>query len=161
MKNTFNNSKVLVVLLVVLAFGVGYLVPWHAISMTGHMGDMTEVSMLEMGDHRISFLQHRDGMIDEMRESGEYQCCLENACTYCIEKTPGHGEGATCSCLEDVVNGRHPCGECIGEILEGHGNPYLSEYFASAVAEEVGMAYLPTMKQIISDKYGISISDQR
>jgi len=53
----------------------------------------------------------------------------------------------------------HPCGECIGEILEGHGNPYLAEYFAAAIAEEVGEQHLEILKQIISEEYDISIED--
>ncbi|MBL7056374.1 hypothetical protein ISS07_05660 [Candidatus Woesearchaeota archaeon] len=89
-----------------------------------------------------------------------YKCCLEKPCTYCIEKTPGHGEGSKCDCLSDVVNGVHPCGECIGEILEGHGNKYLAEYFAKAIAEKVGEEHLGTLKQIISKKYDIPIEEQ-
>jgi hypothetical protein len=90
----------------------------------------------------------------------DYACCLDKPCTYCIEKTPGHGEGPTCRCLDDVVEGRNPCGECIGEILEGHGNRFLAKYFASAIAEEVGEDYTDTLKEIISDKYDISVEEQ-
>lgn len=95
------------------------------------------------------------------REAGNYSCCLENPCTYCINKSSDkHGAGSTCSCLDDIMNGTHPCGECIGEILEGHGNKYLSKYFASSIADELGREYLPTIKEIISDKYGVSVSEQ-
>ena len=109
---------------------------------------------MTMDDHRMAFLNEKEEIIGTLIEKGEYSCCLEKPCTYCIEKTPGHGEGATCSCLEDVVNGVHPCGECIGEILEGHGNKFLSEYFPEAIAEEVGMHHLATIEQIIDEKYG-------
>lgn len=115
---------------------------------------------MNMDEKRDEFLSHKEMMVGEMLADSNYRCCLEKPCVYCIEKTPGHGEGATCNCLEDIVNGNHPCGECIGEILEGHGNKFLAEYFAEAIAEEVGMNYKETIKQIISDKYEISIEDQ-
>lgn len=116
-----------------------------------HMGGM---------DDREMFVGMKNQMIGEMVADGNYRCCLEKPCVYCIEKTPGHGEGATCNCLEDIVTGVHPCGECIGEILEGHGNRFLAKYFASAIAEEVGEQHLDTIKQIISEKYDISIEEQ-
>jgi hypothetical protein len=58
------------------------------------------------------------------------------------------------------MNGVHPCGECIGEILEGHGNRFIAKYFAKSIAEEVGEQYLDVIKQIISEKYNISIEEQ-
>lgn len=105
---------------------------------------------------RAKFISQKESILKELIAQEKYACCLEKPCTYCIEKTPKHGEGATCNCLEDVVTGKHPCGECIGEILEGHGNPYLAEYFAAAIAEEVGEQHLDTLNQIISEKYGSS-----
>jgi|GEM_PF-2248636 len=89
-----------------------------------------------------------------------YRCCLATPCSICVEKTPGHGVGATCDCLADIMNGRHPCSECLGEILEGHGNPLISEYFAEAIAEEVGRRYKPLLMKIIADKYGMPIERQ-
>jgi hypothetical protein len=109
-------------------------------------------------DHRNSFIAQKERIIGELMPHGDYRCCLEKPCTYCIEKTPGHGEGATCNCLEDVVTGVHPCGECIGEILEGHGNPYLAEYFANAIAEKTGEE--DAIKRIIEEKYGIPVEKQ-
>ncbi len=96
-----------------------------------------------------------------MRGEGMYKCCLETPCTYCIEKTPKHGEGPACTCLKDIMEGKHPCGECMGEILEGHGNKYISEYFARAIADELGEQHLPELKKIISEKYGIPVEDQK
>jgi len=101
-----------------------------------------------------SYLSMRDSMRHGMMAQGDYACCIQNPCTYCLEKTPKHGEGASCHCLDDIMNGRHPCGECIGEILEGHGNKFLSEYFARAIAEEVGEEHLPELEKIIQEKYG-------
>ncbi len=108
-----------------------------------------------MDEKREEFVQEKNTIISELITQGNYTCCLDKPCTYCIEKTPGHGEGATCNCLADVVEGRHPCGECIGEILEGHGNKYLSKYFAPAIAEEVGKEHLETLQIIINQKYSI------
>ncbi len=119
---------------------------------SGHHGNM---------DHqRDHFVSHKDTIIHEQIQEGDYACCLVKPCTYCIEKTPGHGEGAACHCLDDVVNGRHPCGECIGEILEGHGNPFLAEYFAKSIAEEVGEQYYTPLTGIIEDKYGKPAEEQ-
>jgi hypothetical protein len=95
-----------------------------------------------------------------MRGEHKYRCCLEKPCVYCIEKTPGHGEGAACECLKDIMEGVHPCGECIGEILEGHGNPLIAEYFAQSIAEEVGEEHLDTLKEIVEEKYGIPVDEQ-
>ncbi len=116
---------------------------------------------MEMGEHRENFISLKNTIQDGMRSNHNYRCCLEKPCTYCIEKTPGHGEGAACDCLNDIMNGVHPCGECIGEILEGHGNQYLSEYFAKAISEEVGEQHTDTLKQIIHEKYGTPIEDQK
>jgi len=58
------------------------------------------------------------------------------------------------------VEGVHPCGECIGEILEGHGNPNLAKYFANAIAEKVGEEHIQTLKEIIEKKYGAPLDEQ-
>lgn len=115
-----------------------------------HGMDMSHegMNMDEMREHFVSLKSDIQG---DMLNDGKYRCCLKKPCTYCIEKTPGHGEGAECDCLSDVVNGVHPCGECIGEILEGHGNPYLKEYFAEAIAEKTGE--LEAIQRIIDEKY--------
>jgi hypothetical protein len=115
---------------------------------------------MDIDEKRDRFITLKEDIQDEMKNNHQYRCCLEKPCTYCIEKTPGHGEGAVCDCLSDVVNGVHPCGECIGEILEGHGNSYLAEYFAAAIAEKVGEEHIRTLKQIISEKYEISAEEQ-
>jgi hypothetical protein len=110
-------------------------------------------------DHMTKeFLVLKEDIQSEHRANGNYRCCLEKACTYCIEKTPGHGEGSTCDCLKDVVEGVHPCGECIGEILEGHGNQYLAKYFARAIAKKTGEK--EAIQRIIAEKYDLSIEEQ-
>lgn len=100
-----------------------------------------------------TFISMKGDIQQGMMAEGHYACCLAKPCTYCIEKSPGHGEGASCHCLDDVMNGRHPCGECIGEILEGHGNPFLAEYFATAIAEETGE--IEALRRIVEEKYGV------
>ena len=153
-------NKNISALLIISAFVLGVLLMWQPGLMMNNDSNMGAVTMESMDEHRSAFLSHRDEMTSEMREHGEYRCCLATSCSYCIEKTPGHGEGATCDCLADIVAGEHPCGECIGEILEGHGSPYLAEYFAVAIAEEVGEQHLDTLKQIIFEKYGFSEENQ-
>jgi len=106
---------------------------------------------MSMDEKRNEFISMKEDIHGEMLQGGQYKCCLEKPCTYCIEKSPGHGEGAECNCLADLVNGVHPCGECIGEILEGHGNRYLKEYFAVAIAEKTGE--LDAIQRIIDEKY--------
>lgn len=155
-------NKVLFILFALLiGFSFGrFLIPYTTAEHMEHMEHMQgDMGHHEDGD-RESLISMKNEIIGRNITDEKYKCCLENPCTYCIEKTPGHGEGETCLCLEDVVNGMHPCGECIGEILEGHGNRFLAKYFAAAIAEEVGEQHLNTIKQIISEKYNISIEDQ-
>jgi len=115
---------------------------------------------MSMDEKREEFILEKNDIHKEMMNQGDYSCCLENACTYCIEKTPGHGEGAECHCLEDIMNGEHPCGECIGEIMEGHGNPYLAKYFAKAIAEEMGEHHTDHLKEMMAEKYDIPVEEQ-
>ena len=61
-----------------------------------------------MEKEREDFISLKNKIIGEQISHGKYKCCLEKPCTYCIEKTPGHGEGATCDCLQDIVEGNHP-----------------------------------------------------
>lgn len=128
-----------------------------------HAGDhdhMADTGETDISREREIFLTAKDKIVQKLIAQGDYACCLEKPCTYCIEKTPGHGEGATCNCLADVMKGQHPCGECIGEILEGHGNRFLAPYFSAALAEELGESHLDELKVIISEKYGIAVEDQ-
>ncbi len=117
-------------------------------------------SAMDMEEKRDHFVSLKNNMQLELVEDREYKCCLMKPCTYCIEKTPGHGEGASCNCLKDIVEGVHPCGECIGEILEGHGNPNLAKYFANAIAEKVGEEHIQTLKEIIEEKYDAPVDEQ-
>ncbi|NOY35917.1 MAG: hypothetical protein GXP44_03335 [bacterium] len=101
----------------------------------------------------------RDGIKDLLAQ-GRYKCCLDKPCSYCFADPEHQDRELVCDCLEDIMNGKHPCGECIGEILEGNGNPLISEYFASSIAEKVGESHLQTLKQIIAEKYGMPAEKQ-
>ncbi len=149
---------------IITSFVVGVLIGPYMFHTTH---DHDHHSAMEMNSNEMSVHAYRDthmavsaSIKGTLLAEGEYACCLEKPCTYCIAKTPGHGEGASCHCLDDVMNGVHPCGECIGEILEGHGNPFLAEYFATAIAEKVGLQHLDSLKAIISDIYDISVDEQ-
>lgn len=126
------------------AFGAAAIVVLAALSM----------ATLQGGRDLKVFEKSRAGLIGEAIERGEYACCLQTPCTYCLVK-----EGK-CDCLEEVVNGEHPCGECMGEILEGHGNPYLAKSFARAIAHEVGEEHTDELREIIEQKYGVPAAEQ-
>ena len=115
---------------------------------------------MDMEEKTVHFISLKDTIQLEQLDDRKYKCCLVKPCTYCIEKSPGHGEGAECNCIKDLVEGVHPCGECIGEILEGHGNPNLAKYFANAIAEKVGKEHIQTLKEIMKEKYGVPIDEQ-
>jgi hypothetical protein len=109
---------------------------------------------MDIHDKRTMLMEEQGIMIFELLEKGDYACCLERPCMYCLKKKEG------CDCLEEVLNGEHPCGECIGEILEGNGNRFLAEHFANAISEEVGEQHKAVLQQIISEKYRITIDEQ-
>ncbi len=144
-----NKTLILIVSIFVVGLLGGAFIPLNTHHMTMNV-DMK----------RGLFIELKQNIHEEQLSNSHYRCCLETPCTYCIEKSPGHGEGAECSCQDDIYNGKHPCGECIGEILEGHGNPLMAEFFATAIAEEVGLQHIGTLKQIVSEKYGIAVEDQ-
>ena len=150
------------ILIAIIAAGIVGIFAGTFIAPILNPHNMSNMSTEDMGtdEKRDHFIELKEDIQGDMMPQGKYRCCLENPCVYCIEKTPGHGEGAICDCLSDLMNGVHPCGECIGEILEGHGNPYLSEYFARAIAEKVGEHHIGTLRQMISEKYDIAVEDQ-
>ena len=113
----------------------------------------------DMNHQRDHFVEAKNNVISKQLPQGKYRCCLEKPCGLCIE-TREHGEVAACDCLSEVLNGEAPCGECIGEILKGQGNPYLAEYFAKAIAEEVGEQHIDTLKKIVEEKYGMPVEKQ-
>lgn len=87
-----------------------------------------------------------DSIRGELAKEGKYDCCLVSPCSYCIEEEE-------CTCRQDILNGEHPCGECIGEILEGKGLPDLKPYYAKAIAHKVGAKHEAHLQAIIDDMY--------
>ena len=71
--------------------------------------------------------------IQKLAKEGRYRCCLSEPCLYCYAHYGNRSEGEVCDCLDEVVAGELPCGECLGEIIEGEGNKYLKEYFPGVV----------------------------
>lgn len=113
-------------------------------------------------NQKKKFIELKESIIQKMISNGEYSCCLKKPCTYClIEKASEKEEDAMCDCLSDVITGEAPCGECIGEILEGKGNLYIAKYFAKAIASEVGEQHIDTLREIIYEKYGIDVKNQK
>ncbi len=148
---------------VAFILAAGILVGFFTHSLTIPAMPSAEKTFAEksIDEKRLEFISEKDAIITEMKEKGMYRCCLEKPCMYCIEKTPGHGEGAACTCAQDVLDGVHPCGECIGEILEGHGDPNLAQYFAKSIAHKVGEQHQEHLKGIIADMYDISVEEQK
>jgi len=121
------------------------------------------IAVLQPFQHRATSSEQKRAMLVALKrdiqaelfaETG-YRCCLDEPCSQCVELTPDHGEGARCDCLVDVVTGKHPCSECTGGILTGHGNPLLAEYFAESIAEGVGREHKPALSKIIERRYSM------
>lgn len=137
------------VLLLIAGTSFGYFVKPSAPS-GDHLAMIKDKSVAEQ---RAAWISIADNIRGKLAMAGKYDCCLEKPCWYCIQKTPGHGEGAECSCRQDILNGLHPCGECIGEILEGHGLAELKPYYAKAIAHKVGVQHEVHLQEIIDDMY--------
>lgn len=135
-----------------------------ALSAAGMETTMAGRADLTKGITVLSIQEQRDAWIElseNIEDEATYSCCLEEPCFYCIWKDPKHGAGADCTCEDDVLAGAHPCGGCIGEILEGHGRPALAPYFAKALAEEVGESHLLELKKIVEEKYNVPVAEQK
>ncbi len=93
---------------------------------------------LKSTDEKLEFIvQEQEAIKKQLISEGRYRCCIKDPCTYCFEKHVG--EEIVCDCLDEIMQGEAPCGECIGEWLEGEGNPYIDkELMIKAVAEEIG-----------------------
>lgn len=147
--------------MLVLGLLIGYFTP-PLQTMDMSADHMEAIKMESIDVQRTAWIGIADNIRGKLALEGKYNCCLEKPCWYCIQKTPGHGEGATCECLDDIKNGSHPCGECIGEILEGHGrkDTELVRLYAKAIAHKVGEQHTEHLKEIIADMYDISIQEQ-
>jgi len=144
------NSLILGLALILIAgMSLGYFI---RPSMSGE--DHVEIMKgNSIASQRGEWMAIADNIRGKLAMDGKYDCCLEDPCWYCIQKTPGHGEGAECTCRQDILNGEHPCGECIGEILEGHGLAELKPYYAKAIAHKVGSQHQGHLQAIINDMY--------
>lgn len=111
-------------------------------------------------EHNMEIVTETQDGIKHLLAEGRYKCCLEKPCSYCFSDPDHQKEELVCDCLVDIMNGEHPCGECIGEILEGHGNPLIAEYFATAIAEKVGEQHLDTLQKIVAEKYSMPANKQ-
>lgn len=146
----------------VLAAGllIGYFVHSLQVPAIAPTEHTEAIKASSIDEQRAAWIDIADNIRAKLAAEGKYNCCIEKPCWYCIQKTPGHGEGATCECMKDILNGVHPCGECIGEILEGHGEPELAPYFAKAIAHKVGAQHTDHLKAIIADMYNITVEEQ-
>lgn len=148
--NITKNSLILGIALVLIAgMAFGYFVK-PTMPSGDHLARLKDKSIAEQ---RESWIAIADNIRGKLAEEGKYDCCLVKPCWYCIQKTPGHGEGAECTCRQDILAGLHPCGECIGEILEGHGLIELKPYYAKAIAHKVGAEHEGHLQEIIDDMY--------
>lgn len=147
------NEKSKLILGIVLVFIAGIFGGYFIKPSAPSEDHLAAIKSESVGEQREDFIVLANNIKADMARQGKYDCCLEKPCTYCIEKTPGHGEGAACECMDDILNGEHPCGECIGEILEGHGEKELVPLFAKAIAHKVGEEHLKHLEEIIADMY--------
>lgn len=139
-------------LILIAGMSFGYFIKPLAPS-EDHLAMIKDKSITEQ---REDWMAIADNIRAELAKQGKYDCCLVKPCWYCIQKTPGHGEGAECTCRQDILAGLHPCGECIGEILEGHGLVELKSYYAKAIAHKVGVEHEGHLQEIINDMYSVS-----
>lgn len=156
-ESTKDNTLLLVgliagVLVAVLILGVGGWTP--GMQQANHN---RQVSVNQYNQEIVT--EKNEGIMNLLAE-GRYKCCMKEPCFRCFSKPGAHDKELVCDCMIDIYNGKHPCGECIGEILEGEGNPLMAEYFATAIAEKLGEQHLTMLKQIISEKYGIPAGEQ-
>ncbi len=156
-ESTKDNTLLLVgliasVLIAVLILGIGGWMP--GMQQMNHSGQMS------VNQYNKEIVAEKNEGIRNLLAEGRYKCCMKEPCFRCFSKPGAHDKELVCDCMIDIYNGKHPCGECIGEILEGEGNPLMAEYFATAIAEKLGEQHLAMLKQIISEKYGIPAEQQ-
>jgi len=147
---TIRTSLILGLILILIAgMAFGYFIRVSEPT-EDHLAMIKKQSIAEQ---RENWMDIADNIRGKLAMSGKFDCCLVKPCWYCIQKTPEHGEGAECTCRQDILDGLHPCGECIGEILEGHGLAELKSYYAKAIAHKVGVQHEEHLQDIINDMY--------
>lgn len=108
---------------------------------------VSAIKSLNTDEQRASWIAVGDNLKAQLAMAGQYDCCIANPCNYCL-----YDEGQ-CACRQSILAGEHPCGECIGEILEGNGMTELKPYFAKAIAHKVGAQHEEHLQRIIDDMY--------
>lgn len=136
-----------------LALFIGGVAIGYFISSAPSEDPLSEIKAKSIAEQREDWIDVADNIRNKLAMEGKYSCCLKKPCWYCIQKTPGHGEGAECTCLQDVLEGRNPCGECIGEIMEGHGLDELKPYYDESIGYKVGTENQGCLQKIIDDMY--------
>lgn len=154
MNSTVFNFFGVVIILSIIAVATIFLVGMKNGADLGH--DSQKFSI----EYNKEVVREKDEAIKNLLAEGRYKCCMKEPCFRCFSKSGNLEKELVCDCLVDVMNGKHPCGECIGEILEGEGNPLIAEYFATAITEKFGEQHLETVKQIIAEKYDMLVDKQ-
>ena len=141
--NITKSSLILGLALVLIAgMFIGYFIKPSAPS----EDHLAMIKKMGVAKEREAWMEIADNIRAKLAMEGKYDCCLIKPCSYCIEE----GE---CTCRQDILNGEHPCGECIGEILEGQGLAELKPYYAKAIAHKVGAEHESHLQEIIDDIY--------
>ena len=148
-KMKYKEVLAIIIAITIIIVGIPFL--FHSIGMS----KMSAQHLHNNSDLRVTLAAEQKTEIRRLISDGKYRCCLENPCSRCFLEDSEHGDGTACDCLDEVIGGEAPCGECIGEILEGEGNKYLKEYFPEAIAEKIGEEYLDVLESIIDEKYGV------
>lgn len=145
------NSIIWIVIIITIIFG--FIIVLNDTNMK-HYSD--KLSVL----YNKEIVNRKDKEIYDLLDKWRYKCCMEKPCFRCFSKPWHQDEEMVCDCLIDVMNGKAPCGECLGEILEWAGNSLISEYFATAIANKLWKQHLETLKQIIFEQYNIPVDKQ-
>ncbi len=156
--NIFTKKNI--ILGIVALFLIGGVTVINNTALFMSTSEMKHSAVKYSAEYNKEIISEKDAGIKNLLAEGRYKCCLIKPCSYCFSDPDHQDKELVCDCIKDIMEGKHPCGECIGEILEGNGNPLISEYFATSIAEEVGEDYLVMLKQIIADKYDMPIDKQ-
>ncbi len=149
-----------IVLGIMALFLIGGIMVINNTALFATTSGMKHSSVKYSKEYNKEIISEKNESIKNLLTEGRYKCCLTKPCSYCFSDPDHQDKELVCDCIKDIMEGKHPCGECIGEILEGNGNPLISEYFATAIAEKVGENHLVVLKQIIADKYDMPIDKQ-
>ena len=103
-----NNLVLGLALTLIAGIFLGYVIS----PFTAAKDHLAMIKNKNIADQREDWISLADNIRGKLAMEGKYDCCLEKPCWYCIQKTPGHGKGAECTCRQDILDGQHPCCEC-------------------------------------------------